>query len=121
MQCTEELDAHAVVGALYGLRGMADSTEARGLLSALTPKIERCSEELDARAAAYALQTLPDLPGVGELKALVESKLQQGSGSESSCESGEEDGRVQDESAVRQWALRWARRLPHEFEAAHGA
>ena len=49
------LQAQNVGNALYGLQSLGDSKEVRGLLAALTPKVQQCSEVLTPAALAMAL------------------------------------------------------------------
>ena len=49
------LKAQAVGNALYGLQSLGDSKEVRGLLAALTPKVQQCSEVLGPVDLAMAL------------------------------------------------------------------
>ena len=49
------LKAQEVGNALYGLQSLGDSKEVRGLLAALTPKVQQCSEVLTPAALAMAL------------------------------------------------------------------
>ena len=57
LSSNEMLNAQAVGNALYGLQNLGDSKEVRGLLAALTPKVQQCSE-LNAQAVGNALRFL---------------------------------------------------------------
>ena len=74
------LQAQNVGQALYGLQRLGDSKEVRGLVAALTPKVQQCSEELSAQEvgnALYGLQSLGDSKEVRGLVAALTPKVQQ--------------------------------------------
>ena len=74
------LKAQEVGNALYGLQSLGDSKEVRGLLAALTPKVQQCGEVLSAQNvgnALYGLQSLGDSIEVRGLLAALTPKVQQ--------------------------------------------
>ena len=48
-QCREELKAQHVGNALYGLQSLGDSAELRGLVAALTPKVQQSKSRTCSR------------------------------------------------------------------------
>ena len=62
-ECTESLQGRDIGMALYGLRRLDDSREARKLLAALTTKVQSCPTPFSAvnlANALYGLQSLGD-------------------------------------------------------------
>lgn len=70
-QCSEQLSAHQIGNAVYGLQRLGDSREVRELVAALTPKVQQSGYEMTAQAVGNALCGLRGLGDSDEMRQLV--------------------------------------------------
>ena len=71
MDLRETIRAQFVGNALYGLRCLGDSVEARQLVAVLTPQVQQCREDLNAQEVGNALYGLQRAGESAEMRALV--------------------------------------------------
>ena len=65
------MTAGQAANALYGLKGFHDSPELRGMLAALTPKVQSSTGEMTAKQVSHALYGLPEFmaEGISQIRA----------------------------------------------------